>query len=497
MNWPSLSAECTHEIAEILEEAVRLKPKDLFEHVAARLQERSGLDPSDFEAQFLECKRKPRTYALEDVCPADQDPLVWVPMRYNDETIYQSLRTHSAEIVGDILSKSPLEGFAKVTEAAKAAFPELAYIRGTAEEITANQVLRVVYLGASASPDVLDEAEDSEDPMLVFRCSGLLENLRTLFKPLTHRQQLVEAVLVAGLLRVVGMGAAFRERYGGGATLPEPAVLNAIDNDPDALPSFQRLSAESQDLVIAVLQAWFPLDQLVLAEAVPAHLAKAKDTLLSLELGIAIFHCAIAMDHAVRCRSATSSGQIADLARLAGQAIVNCDKYAAPRAYEMYLKRRAERRQWWLAREDHLQKATIRLACALGFEDPDAWSATMEAVGELSEREKEALKTELGRKDGLAESPAYVLEGCGAFLAQAYANERVTLESAVKLLARILEDAGQTFDKTLKHKVIRVCMDGLSARARAHDEGDVSFQDLAFSLEEVAPGEVHVRVAGG
>ena len=115
--------------------------EDLFGFVIAEFEKKSTLDPSEFEAHFLECpllvtvalprnisqlalnpepmkgpvgskvedsslglskavilgtakpyqvrhplirtsgKRQSRTYVLEDRCPANEDPMVWVPMR--------------------------------------------------------------------------------------------------------------------------------------------------------------------------------------------------------------------------------------------------------------------------------------------------------------------------------------------------------------------------------------------------------------------------------
>lgn len=501
MNWPGLSPECTHELATALSEACQLKPKDLFEHVAKKLQDRatelSGVGPDDFRSHFEECKRTARTYALEEFCPPEQDPLTWVPMRYNDETIFQILRSSALQIIADILSSEPVPDFGKLVPLAKAALPELAYLRGTAEEITALQALRVVYLGLSgACESGLDDSLEDADVMYSFRCGPVLHLVRDICAPLRRREELVEALIIVSLFRALGASEVFRDRFGGGAASPEMAMRNAIDTEPECLPSYQRLKERSQELVLAALQAWFPIDMLVSAEAVPAHLAKVKDLLLPQDMGVEFFMASLAVDHAVRHRSSTVADESVDLLRLASQTVGNVEKYAAPRAYEIYLKRRAERQSWRLAREDLQQRATIRLCCAMGLEDGEAWSAMGEAFSALSEREREALKVELGRKDGIAEAPAYILDGSDAFLAQAYQNDEIALESAVKLLARILEDASRNFDKSLKHKVVRLCLVGLPARARSFRMEGIHFEDLAFTLEETGPGEVHVRVAG-
>ncbi|CAE7638107.1 unnamed protein product [Symbiodinium sp. CCMP2592] len=77
--------------------------EDLFGFVIAEFQKKSTLDPSEFEAHFLECKRQSRTYVLEDRCPANEDPMVWVPMRYNDDTILKQQKL-AHELWMDVLS---------------------------------------------------------------------------------------------------------------------------------------------------------------------------------------------------------------------------------------------------------------------------------------------------------------------------------------------------------------------------------------------------------
>lgn len=400
--------------------------------------------------------------------------------------------------MSDILAKEPVMQFEQLTDTLQVAYPELAYLRDSGEQIFSMQVLRAVYLaGSGVSEWLLENALEDRSVVFSYRCQHLLANLRRFLQPLGAGPSFLEGVLYCVLFRVLGTNEGFRQRFGRSCSQPEQVVLQAIEHERHVLPSFQRLSEKYQELVMATLQAWFPLELLVNAEAVPAHLTKIKDQLLPLEGGVEFFLCALALEHAARHRSADVSSETADIVRLAGQAIASLDKYAAPRAYELYLKRRAERMHWRLPREDHLQRAIIRLACAQGIEESEAWSEMMAAVEGLTDREKEAVQVELGVKDGLSEAPAYVLEGGGLFLAEAYENDQVPLESGVKMLARILEDASRTFGTSLKHKVVRLSLEGLPARARAFRVGDVGFEDLAFTLEEKSPGEVAVRVAGG
>eukprot|EP00442_Polarella_glacialis_P059126 CAMPEP_0115152920 /NCGR_PEP_ID=MMETSP0227-20121206/66427_1 /TAXON_ID=89957 /ORGANISM="Polarella glacialis, Strain CCMP 1383" /LENGTH=145 /DNA_ID=CAMNT_0002563579 /DNA_START=26 /DNA_END=459 /DNA_ORIENTATION=- len=142
MNWPALTPECSQAIAEVLKDVVQKRPKDLFEHVANQLQERSGLDREQFKASFEGYKRQPQTYVLEDRCPQDEDPLIWVPMRYNDDTILQKLRSRCVDLLQDVLSKEPLDNGRALFDNALVTFPELMYLRNSPEEDTAAQAFR-------------------------------------------------------------------------------------------------------------------------------------------------------------------------------------------------------------------------------------------------------------------------------------------------------------------------------------------------------------------
>ncbi|CAE7446481.1 unnamed protein product [Symbiodinium necroappetens] len=82
--------------------------EDLFGFVIAELERKSTLDPNEFEAHFLECKRQSRTYVLEDRCPSNEDPMVWVPMRYNDDTILLKQQRLAHELWMDVLSVEAL-----------------------------------------------------------------------------------------------------------------------------------------------------------------------------------------------------------------------------------------------------------------------------------------------------------------------------------------------------------------------------------------------------
>jgi len=288
MNWPELSAECTRAIAEVLEDVVAKRPADPVQHMSKMLAQRSGLDPAAFEEHFQACKRRPRTYALEDICPSGMDPIAWVRMRYNDDTIRLLLGQTVFGLVSDMLSGDSVQDLADLIPRASAAYPEVQYLSGTAEEAVAFQTLRAVFLGCTGAEDVLDPASlDHADPALAFRCSDLLDAARTsMFGPVVQNEAvpevpscegILDALLVCCLLRVLGMSATFQARLGGRLAQPEQAALHAISSESDALPSYQRLTQAQKSLVVAVLKAHFPLDAVACSEAVPAHFMRSKE----------------------------------------------------------------------------------------------------------------------------------------------------------------------------------------------------------------------------
>lgn len=496
MNWPQLSPECSKVLAEAMKDALHSKPKDLFEHVAQKLQDRSGLDPAEFKARFEECKRKPRTYVLEESCPLGQDPIAWVPMRYNDDTILSTLRQRAAELTSDVLHHEPLEDTASFLNSACVAFPELTYLRDSAQELVAFQTLRSIYFGCSGCPDVVEHGLDDADPALSFRCGALVEFAREqLFEAASQNNADLDALIVFCILRILGDHGGFTKRYGRALSTPESAVLHAIENEPQSLPSYQRLAEGHQELIVSVLKIYFPLASLVSSEVAPAHFLQVKEALTQSEGGLAFFLAAIATEHMVKSRNILVTDEAVDLLRVGTENLASVEKYSASRAYELFLKKRAERHAWRLVKDDYMQRAIVRLCCFAGQEDDHAWSEVMKTVDDLPHHEKDVLKTELGRKDGLTWSPVYVPLGGSALLIEASANRQLTLRSAVRLLIRVFEDAARTFDRVLNQRMVKLRLEGFAMRARTYTGGG-PFEDIPFRFEELGPGLVAVHMAG-
>lgn len=497
MNWPPLSQECSEAIADCLKTVVNEKPDDLLEFVATRLSQKSGLNPKEFEEHFEECKRKPRSYVLEDQCPLDQDPLTWVPMRYNDDTIFESLRSKSGQLAADILTEnqtSPYDTPAMVN-LARTAFPEIAYLRGSAEEKTVLRTLRALYLGTSGYNSVLETGLKDDDPMLSFTGHSIMVWLRSILRQNIQAEDMWEAVFIACMLRILGGHAGFRQKFGGGLEDPDKAILHAMYNEIESLPSFQRLQEHFQTLVDTTLQSAFPFSSVITTEVVPAQYEKIKTDVACHEFGLGFFLSVLALEHAVKCSNMLGDVDDADLdiIRLGAQSLMAIDKHPASKAYELFLKKRAERVEWRLVKDDYLQRAIVRLCCMAGHTDTESWNQMQSIVEGLADAEKDALKNELGRKDGVADLPAYIILGAGKLLETAGRNEEVGLSAGVRIIARVLDDTARGFDKTIKEKTMNLRFEAVTARAS--QRSSVPFEDTAFVVEEV-DGELVVRVGG-
>lgn len=497
MNWPPLSQECSEAIADCLKTVVNEKPDDLLEFVATRLSQKSGLNPKEFEESFEECKRKPRSYVLEDQCPLDQDPLSWVPMRYNDDTIFESLRSKAGQLATDILTENqpcPYDTPAMVS-LARSAFPELAYLRGSSEEKTALRTLRALYLGTSGYKDVLETGLQDDDSMLSFTGHSIMVWLRGILRQNVQAEDMWEAVFIACMLRILGSNAGFRQKFGGGLEDPDKAILHAMDNEIESLPSFQRLQEHFQTLIDVSLQSAFPFSSVTTTEVVPAQFEKVKTDVACQDFGLGFFLSVLVLEHAVKCSNMLGDMEDAelDIIRLGAQSLMAIDKHPAPKAYELFLKKRAERVEWRLSKDDYPQRSIVRLCCLAGLTDADSWNQMQSIVDGLAEAEKDALKNELGRKDGVADLPCYIVIGASKLLEAANRNEEVGLAAAVQIIARVLDDTARSFDKTIKEKTMRLRFDGVTARAS--QRSSVPFEDTAFVVEEV-DGELLVRVGG-
>jgi len=490
MNWPPLTPECSQAVADVLKDVAQQRPKDLFGFVIAEFEKKSTLDPSEFEAHFLECKRQSRTYVLEDRCPANEDPMVWVPMRYNDDTVLKQQKL-AHELWMDVLSVEELPTGKELFDRALVAYPELNYLRDSPAEATAAQVVRGLCLCCSGCPTALETSLEDDSNVLTFWCKGLLMGTKTsLLEPLALSQEDpsakiegIEGILLFVVLRLLGGHEAFCRYYGLSPEDPSAAAVAILTHTPEAMPSVKRLPASSRTLLLASLRAYLPFHMILGSEMIPWHMLELKESLVPCQ-GLLFLLTALAVEYTASQRLVQVAPEIADVVRIVSASAPSIEKHSASRAYELYLRRRAECHQWRLVRDDFRHRAVIRLCCMAGTETK-AWEEIKKGVEGLPEAARGRIENELGLKDGVTSMPAFVLDGASQFMMQVGSNPHLDYQSGVHLLARVLEELAGKYDETAVPQ-LQVQMSDLAAKAQGHD-GSTPLQDLSFSVEEVGP----------
>jgi len=305
----------------------------------------------------------------------------------------------------------------------------------------------------------------------------------------------LDTLLVCCILRVLGSNKSFQARLGGGLPNAEQAALHAIENEGEALPSFQRLSQDQKALVTAVLKAYFPLDAVACSEAVPAHFMRSKELVGTMEGALRFSVAVAAVERLVEGRTSAETKGL-EFLRLGGQCLTALEKYTAPRAYEMYLKKRAERHSWRLVKDDFRTRCVIRLCILARLEETPQWLKMHSAFDELPKREQQVLEAEVGRKDGVNEMQTYVMYGASALLEQAWANDAVGARPALLLLARILQDAARACVRLANQQMVPLRMECLGSCARQHRSGGAPFEETPFTLVEGNPNEMVLTLPG-
>ncbi|CAE7569806.1 unnamed protein product [Symbiodinium necroappetens] len=174
------------------------------------------------------------------------------------------------------------------------------------------------------------------------------------------------------------------------------------------------------------------------SEMIPWHMLELKESLVPCQ-GLLFLLAALAVEYAASQRLVQVAPEVADVVRIVSASAPNIEKHSASRAYELYLRRRAECHQWRLVRDDFRHRAVIRLCCMAPRLEASVWEEIKKAVEGLPEAARGRIENELGLKDGVTSMPAFVLEGASQFMTQVGNNPHLDYQSGVHLLARVLE----------------------------------------------------------
>lgn len=202
------------------------------------------------------------------------------------------------------------------------------------------------------------------------------------------------------------------------------------------------------------------------------------------------------IEHMVFCREVEIVQNDLEIACLGMASLGFLEKYSPQKAYEIFLKKRAERHNWRLLRDDFHARAEVRICCFAGNEEEDVWSAVQEIVERLSDAEKDILVNELGHKDGVNDWPAFILDGAGALMAQANPGGKIQRASAIRLLIKVLKEAAKMFDRTHTNKVMKLQL-GDAAVLASTWSAEVPFEETPLVLEDLGHGDYAVRLIYG
>merc|ERR1719221_455569 len=98
----------------------------------------------------------------------------------------------------------------------------------------------------------------------------------------------------------------------------------------------------------------------------------------------------------------------------------------------------------------------------------------------LPESEREVLSAEVGRKDGITESPVLVPFGAGYLMNQPSTNPQLSIISVVRLLIRVLDDVVQC--QIPNHRMVKVHLQAFGQRAREYRGDGTQFEDTPYTL---------------
>merc|ERR1719272_2511421 len=94
-------------------------------------------------------------------------------------------------------------------------------------------------------------------------------------------EEAVDAMLTFMAIHSLGKITEFREELAPdfGAHLHDVALAQVLEESPEVVPSFSRLSPQFQKLIVDSLSVDFQFSQFLSAESVPANLAAVKEKL--------------------------------------------------------------------------------------------------------------------------------------------------------------------------------------------------------------------------
>merc|ERR1719387_2360177 len=374
-------------------------------------------------AKFNDACMVVRQYKLEDECPTNADPFIWIRKRYNDEAIFAFLRQKGLECSGE----AEKIGDGVLTELPKFV-PELAYLRSLpAKQRWFDTYARVI---ASICRTVPAPGADRHP------AAPTVELVRAGLKSANAQLDYDEALAV-GLMKCLG-------------DLPRVAAnkkdtaFSVFEAEPGWFPSIFKHPQRIQQRLATIAGLPTVLGPIMRGELLPAQLLAYKEagnveTLMAYEF--AAFLAELATDEQML------TPYIASTMERAMSCISECVTKTVHIISSQFLEKVANASGYPFliapgpGDKNPLQcRAVLRLSLLTDLIlESEGCQKVEEAFGTLSASEKQTLQRELC-KDGLLQHPACDLRSVHAWMSVAAKNG--PLVPALLLLAAIFQEAG-------------------------------------------------------
>ncbi|CAL1162904.1 unnamed protein product [Cladocopium goreaui] len=317
---------------------------------------------------------------------------------------------------------------------------------------------------------------------------------------LTKSHSMVSAMLVYVAIMNVGKIKPFRAAFAPEEDEPTEALARILHRSPILVPSFAKLEAEQQQIILRALKADFNFGQFLQAENLPASLFTVRQILQEGGedgagsgdiLGFFLFRIFAAMCGVAGANSLDGSIFMTETNyknfEVGLDTLMHLMEDGAVKVYDRFLEARA-RNQGLNFRMDgnRDQRALVRLACMMRAFDQAAGERIQAAWLRLEEDKRNKL-VEFLNADGVKITPGFLLYHAPSFLDNAKKNEgNFPLEMIFEVLLQVYEAAAKEYAKS-EQKVITVMVEALAEFAKNCKHTDV-FQFVKFEIART-PGQ--------
>jgi hypothetical protein len=255
--------------------------------------------------------------------------------------------------------------------------------------------------------------------------------------------EVVDACLVFMAVHALGRLAEFREELAKGFDehYHDLALAHVLENNPQVVPSFNRLSQRYQKLIADSLSVDFQFSQFLQAENLPANLVVLKEKLQPHgEDGFAFFCFRIFTQTCGKLGTTSLNGSLfmneTEFQRFKPglEALQQLRTLDAEEAYQAFLRFRGSKALSRFASKEH--QALARILCLGAAFDYKGGDALCDAFDELKHPEQAALTRWL-TSDGIHVRPGYILCHVPTLLHNAKANEGVGLKAAFEMMYKV------------------------------------------------------------